>query len=39
MSRILVAEDEPRIAAFVEKGLVANGLAVPVVGDGPGAYE
>ena len=39
MSRILVAEDEPRIAAFVEKGLVANGFAVTVVGDGPGAYE
>jgi DNA-binding response OmpR family regulator len=39
VSRILVAEDEPRIAAFVEKGLVANGFAVTVVGDGPGAYE
>ncbi|WP_197318585.1 response regulator transcription factor [Saccharomonospora sp. NB11] len=39
MSRILVAEDEPRIAAFVEKGLTANGFAVTVVEDGHGAYE
>ena len=30
MSRILIAEDEPRIAAFVEKGLSANGFAVTV---------
>ncbi len=39
MSRILIAEDEPRIAAFVEKGLSANGFAVTVVGDGPSAYD
>ncbi|OQO92412.1 DNA-binding response regulator [Saccharomonospora piscinae] len=39
MSRILVAEDEPRIAAFVRKGLTANGFTVTVVEDGPGAYE
>jgi DNA-binding response OmpR family regulator len=39
VSRILVAEDEPRIAAFVEKGLTANGFAVTVVGDGPSAYD
>ncbi|MEY7972327.1 response regulator transcription factor [Saccharomonospora xinjiangensis] len=39
MSRILIAEDEPRIAAFVEKGLRANGFAVTVVEDGPSAYE
>ena len=39
MSRILVAEDEPRIAAFVEKGLVANGFVVTVVGDGPSAHD
>lgn len=39
MSRILVAEDEPRIAAFVNKGLTANGFAVTVVEDGPAAYE
>jgi two-component system, OmpR family, copper resistance phosphate regulon response regulator CusR len=34
MSRILVAEDEGRIASFVEKGLRANGFAPTVVGDG-----
>ena len=39
MSRILVVEDEPRIAAFVEKGLSANGFAVTVVGDGNSGYE
>ncbi len=39
MSRILVAEDEPRIASFVEKGLSANGFAVTVVDDGPSAYD
>lgn len=39
MSRILIAEDEPRIAAFVEKGLSANGFAVTTVGDGPSAHD
>jgi two-component system, OmpR family, copper resistance phosphate regulon response regulator CusR len=39
MSRILIAEDEPRIAAFVEKGLTANGFTVTAVGDGPSAYD
>jgi DNA-binding response OmpR family regulator len=39
LSRILIAEDEPRIAAFVEKGLAANGFAVTVVGDGPSAHD
>jgi two-component system, OmpR family, copper resistance phosphate regulon response regulator CusR len=34
VSRILIAEDEPRIAAFVEKGLRANGFATTVVADG-----
>lgn len=34
MSRILIAEDEPRIASFIEKGLRANGLATTVVGSG-----
>jgi two-component system, OmpR family, copper resistance phosphate regulon response regulator CusR len=34
VSRILIAEDEPRIAAFVEKGLRANGYATAVVADG-----
>ena len=37
MSRILVAEDEPRLAAFLEKGLRASGFAITVVGDGDGA--
>lgn len=32
MSRILIAEDEERIASFVRKGLVANGFAATVVG-------
>jgi len=39
VSRILVAEDEPRIAAFVEKGLAANGFVVTVVSDGPSARD
>jgi two-component system, OmpR family, copper resistance phosphate regulon response regulator CusR len=39
MARILIAEDEPRISAFVEKGLSANGFAVTVVADGPSAYD
>jgi two-component system copper resistance phosphate regulon response regulator CusR len=39
MARILIAEDEPRISAFVDKGLSANGFAVTVVADGPSAYD
>ena len=34
MTRILIAEDEARIASFVEKGLTAAGFAVTAVGDG-----
>ncbi|HEX9856427.1 MAG TPA: response regulator transcription factor [Acidimicrobiia bacterium] len=34
MSRILIAEDEPGIATFLEKGLAAAGFATLVVGDG-----
>lgn len=34
MNRILIAEDEPRIAAFLEKGLRANGFATTVVENG-----
>jgi len=34
MARILIAEDEPRIASFVEKGLRANGFTTFVVEDG-----
>lgn len=39
MSTILVAEDEARIAAFVEKGLRTAGFDVVVVHDGRAAYE
>lgn len=38
-SRILLAEDEPRIASFVKKGLVGNGFEVTVVADGPAVYD
>jgi DNA-binding response OmpR family regulator len=31
MNRILIAEDEPRIVTFLEKGLQANGLTTTVV--------
>ncbi|TDD24943.1 response regulator transcription factor [Nonomuraea diastatica] len=39
MNRILIAEDESRIASFVEKGLRANGFVTAVVGDGVAAYD
>lgn len=39
MARVLIAEDEPRISSFIEKGLSANGFAVTVVADGAAAYE
>ncbi|NET58426.1 MAG: response regulator transcription factor [Symploca sp. SIO2E6] len=34
MNRILIAEDEPRIAAFLEKGLRASGFTTVVATDG-----
>jgi two-component system, OmpR family, copper resistance phosphate regulon response regulator CusR len=34
VNRILIAEDEQRIASFIEKGLKANGFTPTVVGDG-----
>ena len=34
MNRILIAEDEPRLASFLEKGLRANGFVTTVVADG-----
>lgn len=34
MTRILIAEDEPRLAAFLEKGLRAGGFTTTVVADG-----
>ena len=37
MSRILIAEDEARIASFVEKGLRSAGFAVTVTADGKAA--
>ena len=37
MSRVLIAEDNRQIAAFVEKGLRAAGYQVEVVGDGVSA--
>jgi DNA-binding response OmpR family regulator len=34
MSRILIAEDEQRIASFIDRGLKASGYATRIVGDG-----
>jgi DNA-binding response OmpR family regulator len=34
MPNILIAEDEPRIASFIEKGLRSQGFTTAVVGDG-----
>jgi DNA-binding response OmpR family regulator len=34
MTRILIAEDEPRLAAFLDKGLRAQGFTTKVVSDG-----
>jgi len=39
MSRILIAEDEARIASFLEKGLRANGFTTVVAADGPQALQ
>jgi two-component system, OmpR family, copper resistance phosphate regulon response regulator CusR len=39
MSRILIAEDEARIASFLEKGLRANGFSTEVVSDGEEALR
>lgn len=39
MARILIAEDEPRISAFIDKGLSAYGFTVTVVTDGQSAYD
>lgn len=39
MNRILIAEDERRIASFVEKGLRSNGFTPTVVTDGRTAYD
>ncbi|HUG07896.1 MAG TPA: response regulator transcription factor [Acidimicrobiia bacterium] len=37
MSRILIVEDEPGIASFLEKGLRAEGFTTMVIGDGVSA--
>jgi two-component system, OmpR family, copper resistance phosphate regulon response regulator CusR len=37
MSRILIAEDEPKIASFLEKGLRSNGFTTTVAETGPEA--
>ena len=39
MSRILIAEDEARIASFLEKGLRANGFATEVAAEGQEALR
>ncbi|MBY6413860.1 response regulator transcription factor [Rhodococcus sp. BP-252] len=39
MARILIAEDEPRISSFVQKGLRAKGFTTTVVADGASAYD
>lgn len=39
MTRILIAEDEPRISAFVQRGLEAAGYSAVVVDDGQRALE
>jgi DNA-binding response OmpR family regulator len=37
VSRILIAEDEPRLAAFLDRGLRANGFTTTIVADGVAA--
>ncbi|MBA0050278.1 response regulator transcription factor [Streptomyces sp. AJS327] len=39
MNRILIAEDEERIATFVDKGLRANGFTTTVAADGNTAFD
>jgi DNA-binding response OmpR family regulator len=39
MTRILIAEDEPRITAFLEKGLRSNGFSTLVAETGPLAVQ
>jgi DNA-binding response OmpR family regulator len=39
VNRVLIAEDERRIASFLEKGLRSNGFATATVGDGQAAYQ
>jgi DNA-binding response OmpR family regulator len=39
VERILIVEDEARIADFIRRGLVAEGFQVTVVGDGESALS
>jgi DNA-binding response OmpR family regulator len=39
MNRILIVEDEPRIAAFIKKGLQANGFTTTIAFDADEALE
>ena len=39
MNRILIAEDEERIASFVDKGLTSNGFTTTLVADGESALQ
>jgi len=39
VTRILIAEDEPRIATFLEKGLKANGFTTVTVDDGQAVID
>ncbi|MGD1932150.1 MAG: response regulator transcription factor [Leptolyngbyaceae cyanobacterium] len=39
MSRILIAEDEPKIAAFIEKGLKRSGFMTDVAENGNAVLE
>jgi DNA-binding response OmpR family regulator len=39
VNRILIAEDEPRIVSFLEKGLRANGFTTVVASDGVAALD
>jgi DNA-binding response OmpR family regulator len=39
VNRILIAEDEERIASFLERGLRSNGFVTSAVGDGETAYQ
>jgi two-component system, OmpR family, response regulator QseB len=39
LTRILIAEDEERIASFIDKGLKASGYATEIVGEGEEALK
>ena len=39
MKRILIVEDEPRVASFIDKGLQANGFTTEIATTGPDAID